>query len=78
MCGEGPAGITAATTGSRPLDRTSQDALSGFEELVDLGVGMTGGAAGGPPFYVIIRFIRALGWSSADYIQIHCGALCAD
>jgi hypothetical protein len=21
---------------------------------------------------------RALGWSSADYIQIHCGALCAD
>jgi hypothetical protein len=21
---------------------------------------------------------RALGWSSADYIQIHCGAMCAD
>jgi hypothetical protein len=24
------------------------------------------------------RLNRALGWSSADYIQIHCGALCAD
>jgi hypothetical protein len=81
------AGIELAAVDAHRAAETAADLEGGFDDRVarearrdrsEIGDFPGRGRASPPAPPRRGAVYRALGWSSADYIQIHCGALCAD